>query len=109
MNIMKKQEDMTLKDEPPKSIGFQYTTGEEWRNTSRKNEEAEPKQKQCLVVDVSGGESKVRCCREQNCIGTWNIMSITQGKLDVVKHEMAKMNIDILGISEVKWKGNGRT
>ena len=70
MNIMKKQEDMTPKDEPPRVIGFQYTTGEEWRNTSRKKEEAEPKQKQRLVVDVSGDESKVRCCREQNCIGT---------------------------------------
>ena len=108
MNIMKKQKDMTLKDELPRSVGAQYAIGEEWTNTSRKKE-AEPKQKQCLVVDVSGGESKVRCCREQNCIGTWNIKSITQGTLDVVKHEMAKMNIDILGISELKWKGNGQT
>ena len=104
---------MTLKDELFRSVDMipenQYATREQRRNSSRRNEEAEPKQKQCLVVDVSGGESKVRCCREQNCIGTWNIKSITQGTLDVVKHEMAKMNIDILGISELKWKGNGQT
>ena len=61
---------MTLKDELPKSVGAQYATGEEWRNSSRRNEEAEPKRKQCPVVDVTGGESKVRCCKEQYCIGT---------------------------------------
>ena len=64
---------------------FQYATGEEWRNSSRKNEKAEPKQKQCSVVDVSGGESKVQYCKEQYCIGTWNIRSMNQGELDVVK------------------------
>ena len=52
---------------------------------------------------VSGGESKVRCCKEQYCIGAWNVRSMKQGKLDVVKHEMAKVNIDILGTSELKW------
>ena len=64
---------------------FQYATGEEWRNSSRKNEKAEPKQKQCSVVDVSGDESKVQYCKEQYCIGTWNIRSMNQGELDVVK------------------------
>ena len=59
MNSMKRQRDMTLKDELPRSIGAQYATGEEWRNNSRKNEETEPKQKQCPVVDVPGDESKV--------------------------------------------------
>ena len=59
MNSMKRQKDMTLRDEFPRSLGAQYATGEEWRNSSRRNEEAEPKQKQCPVVDVSGGESKV--------------------------------------------------
>ena len=65
MNSMKRQKDITLKDELPRSIGVQYATGEEQRNSSRRNEEPEPKQKQRPVVDVSGGESKVRCCKEQ--------------------------------------------
>ena len=54
---------------------------------------------------VSGGESKVQCCEEQYCTGTWNVRSINQGKLEVVKQEMATVNIDILGISELKWTG----
>ena len=107
MNSMKRQKDMTLKDEFPRSLGAQYATGEEWRNSSKRNEEAEPKQKQCPVVDVSGGESKVRCCKEQYCIETWNVQSMNQGKLEVVKQEMARMNTDILGISELKWTGLG--
>ena len=70
MNSMKKQKDMTLKEEPPRSVGVQYDTGEKRRNCSRKNEVAGPKRNQCSVVDVSGGESKVRYCKEQCCIGT---------------------------------------
>ena len=70
MNSMKRQKDMTLKNELPRSVGAQYATGEEWRNSSRRNEEAEPKQKQCSGVDVSGGESKVQCCEEQYSVGT---------------------------------------
>ena len=65
MNSIKRQKDMTLKDELPRSVGAQYATGEEWRNKSRKNEKAEPKQKQCPVVDVTGDGSKVQCCKEQ--------------------------------------------
>ena len=80
---MKTQKDMTLRDELPRSVGAQYATGEEWRNNSRKNEEMEPKQKQCPVVDVTGDGSKFRCCKEQYCIGTWNVRSLNQGKLDV--------------------------
>ena len=76
---------MTQKDEIPRSVGAQYATGEEQRNNSRRNEEAEPKQKQDPAVDVSGGESKVRCCKEQYCIGTWNVRSMNQGKLEVGK------------------------
>ena len=76
---------MTLKDELPRSVGAQYAPGEKWRNSSRRNEEAEPKQKQHPVVDVSGGESKVRCCKERYCIGTWNDRSMNQGKMEVVK------------------------
>ena len=77
-------------------------------NNSRKNEEMEPKKnKQNPVVDVTGDRSKVRCCKEQYCIGTWNVKSMNQGKLEGVKQEMARVNIDILGISELKWTGMG--
>ena len=89
----------------PRSVSVQYATGEERRNSSRKNEEVAPKQKRCPVVDVSGGESKLRCCKKQYCIGTWNVRSIYQGKLDVIKQEIARLNISVLGISELKWMG----
>ena len=72
-----------------------------------KNEEMEPKQKQNQVVDVTGDRSKVRCCKEQYCIETWNVRSMNQDKLEVVKQEMARMNINILGINELKWIGMG--
>ena len=107
MNSMKRQKDRTLKDELPRSVGAQYATGDQWRNNSRKNEGMEPKQKQYPVVDVTGNRSKVRCYKEQYCIGTWNVRSMNQGKLEVVKQEMARVNIDILGISELKWTGMG--
>ena len=67
----------------------------------------EPKQKQHPVVDVTGDRSKVQCCKEQYCIGTWNVRSMYQGKLEVVKQEMTRVNIDILGISELRWTGMG--
>ena len=73
MNSMKRKKGKTLKDELPRSVAIQYATGEEWRNNSRKNEEMEPKQKQHPVVDVTGDRSKIRCCKEQYCIGTWNV------------------------------------
>ena len=82
--------------------------GDQWRNSSGKNEEVEPKQKQYPVVYVTGDGSKVRCCKEQYCMGTWNVKSMNQGKLEVVKQEMVRMNIDILGISELKWTGMGK-
>ena len=85
MNSMKRQNDMTLKDEFPRSVSAEYATREEWRNNSRKNEETEPKQKQHPVVDVTGDGSKVRCCKEQYCRGTWNVRSMNQGQLEVVK------------------------
>ena len=88
-------------------IGTQYATGDQWRNNSRKNEETETKQKQHPVVDVTGDGSKVQCCKEQYCIGTWNVRSMNQGKLEIVKQEMAKVNIDILGIRKLKWTGMG--
>ena len=64
------------------------------------NEGMEPKQKQYPLVDVTGDRSKIRCCKEQYCIGTWNVRSMNQGKLEVVKQEMARVNVDILGINE---------
>ena len=67
----------------------------------------EPKQKQHPVVDVMGDEIKVWCCKEQYCIGTWNVRSMNQGKLEVVKQETAKLKIDILGIKELRWTGMG--
>ena len=85
----------------------QHVNGDQWRYNSRKNEEMEPKQKQHPVVDVTGDGSKVQCYKEQYCIGTWNVRSMNQGKLEVVKQEMARVNIDILGISELKWSGMG--
>ena len=108
MNCMKRQKDRTLKDELPRSVGAQYATGDQWRNISRKNEEREPKQKQHPVVDMTGDGSKVRCCKEQYCIGTLNVRSMNQGKLEVVIQETARVKIDILGISELKWTGMGK-
>ena len=75
VKIMKRQKDMILKDEHPRSVGAQYATGEEWRYNSRKNEEMELKQKQHQVVDVTGDRSKVQFCKEQYCIGTWKLKS----------------------------------
>ena len=107
MNSMKRQKDSTLKDELPRLVVAQYATGDQWRNNSRKNEKNESEQKQYPVVDVTSDRSKVRCCKEQYCIGTWNVRSMNQGKLAVVKQEMARVNIDILGISELRRTGMG--
>ena len=79
-----------------RSVGAQYATGHQWRNNST-----------TPVMDVTGDRSKVRCCKEQYCIGTWNVRSMNQGKVEVVKQEMARMNVDILGISKLKWTGLG--
>ena len=84
MNSMKRENNRILKEELPRSGGAQYATGDQWRNNSRKNEGKEPKQKQYPAVDVTGDRGKVRCCKEQYCIGTWNVKSMTQSKLEVV-------------------------
>ena len=93
---MKMQKDKTLKDELPRSVGAQYATGDQWRNNSRKNEWMEPKQKQHPVVNGTGDRSSIK----QYCIGTWNVRSMNQGKLEVVKQEMARVNVNILRISD---------
>ena len=87
------------------AIFAQYATGDQRRINSRKKEEMEPKQKQHPAVDVTGDGSKVRCYEEKYCIGTWNLRSMNQGKLEVVRQEMARVNINILEISELKWTG----
>ena len=107
MTSMKMQKDRTLKDELTRSVGAQYAIGDQWRNNSRKNEEMEPKQKRHPAVDVTDDGSKVQCCKEQHCIGTWNVRSMNQGKLEVIKQEMVRVNVDILGISDLKWTGMG--
>ena len=104
MKSMKRQKYRTLKDDR-RSVGTQYATGDQWRNNSRKKEEMEPKQKQHPAVDMTDDRSKVQCCKEQCCIRTWTVRSMNQGKLEVVKQEMARMNIDILGSSKLKWTG----
>ena len=96
-----RQKDMTPEDE---SQGGKII-GEERKaitNSSRKNEKARSKQKQCLVMNVSSDESKDQYYKKQYCIGTWKVRSMNQGKFEVVKQEMARMNTDILGISELK-------
>ena len=93
MSSMKRQKDRILKDEFPRSVGAQYATEDQWRNNSRKNEEMEPKQNQFLDVTVDGSKvvvgtgdgNKVQCCKEQYCLGIWNVRSMNQGKLEVVK------------------------
>ena len=107
MNSMKRQTDKILKEELPRSVGAQYATGDQWKNNSRKNGETEPRQKEHPVGDVTGDRSKAQCCKEQYCIGTWNVRSMNQSKLEVVKQEIARVKVNILGISELKWTGMG--
>ena len=102
MNSMRRQNYRILKEKLPRPVGAQYATGDQWRNNSRKNEGMEPKQKQYPVVDGTGDRSK-----EQYCIGAWNVRSMNQCKLEMVKQEMATVNVNILGISKLNWTGIG--
>ena len=104
---MKRQNNRIQNEELPRSVVVQYATGDQWKNNSRKKEGMESKQKQYPAVDVNGDRNKVQCCKEQYCIGTWNVRYMNQGKLEVVNQEMARVNVDILGISEQKWTGMG--
>ena len=114
MDSIKRQKYMTLEDEPPPPPpGWKVSSmllgknGAHLLITLRKNEVAGPKWEWCLAVDVSGGESSVWCYKQPYRIGSWNVRSMNQGKLDVVKQETAKLNIDILGINKLKWTGMG--
>ena len=82
---MKRQKDGTLKDDLPRSVGAQYAAGDQWRNNSRRIEETKPKLKQHSGMDVTGDGSKVQFDKEQYYIGTWNVRSMNQGKVEVVK------------------------
>ena len=106
MNSMRRQNDRILKEKLPRSVGAQYATGDQWRNNCRKNEGRQSRQKQHPVVNGTGDGSRVWCCKEQYCIGTWNVRSMNQGKLEVVK-QMTRVNINILGMSELRWTGMG--
>ena len=104
MNSMKRQKDKTLKDELPRSVGAKYATGDQWRNNFRKNEKMEPKQKQHPVVDVTGDGSKSNAVKNNIVYEPGIICSMNQSKLEVVKQEMARMNVDILGIrTKMDW------
>ena len=102
MNSMKRKNHRILKEELPRLVSAQYATGDQWRNNSRKKEGMEPKQKHYPSGDVTADRSKVRCCKEQYCIGTWNVRSMNQCKFEVVKQGMARVNTNILGINELK-------
>ena len=111
---MKRQKDRTLKDELPRLVDAQYATWGQWRNNSRKNEGMEPKQKWHPVVEGNGDRRKLQCYRRnlwrpggEYSIATWNVRSMNQGKLEVVKQEMTRVNIGILGICELRWTGMG--
>ena len=108
---MSRQNDKIWKEELPRLVGAQYAPGDQWRNNSRKNEGMEPKQKQYPVVDGTGDRNKVRnkvrCCKEEYCIGTWNVRSMNQSKLEVVKQEMARVNVSHFRNQQTKMDWNG--
>ena len=102
MNSMKRQKDMTMKYEAPGQQGSSTLLEKSRETAPDRMKSLDSKQKQCPVVDVSDGKSEVQCCKEQYCIGTLNVRSINQGKLEVGKQEMARVNIYILRISELQ-------
>ena len=108
MNSMIRQKDRTLKGKLPRLVGARYATADQCINYARNNKEMEPKQRQNPSVGRTGDRSKIQCRREQfACIGTWIVRSMNQGKFEVVKQEMKRVNTDILGIRELRWTGEG--
>ena len=111
LNSMKRQKDRTLKDELPRSVGTPWMPIMLLEKSGPKAQEGMNTMSQSINnarLWMSGGESEVQCCKEWYCIGTWNVRSMNQGKLEVVKQEMERVNINILGISELKWTGMGK-
>ena len=111
MNSMKRQNDRILKEELPRSVVPNMlleisgeVTPERMKGWSQSRKKKTNKK---LAMDVTGDRSKVQCCKEQYCIGTWNVRSMNQGKVEVVKEEMARVNVEILGISKLKWTAMG--
>ena len=107
MNSMERQKDRTLKDELPRSVGAQYAPGDQWRNNSRKNEGWSEIKNNTQLWMWLVIEARSDVVKEQYCIGTWNIRFMNQGKLELIKQEMARVTIDILGISRLIWTGMG--
>ena len=107
-NSMKRQNDRILKDKLPRSVVPNMLLEISGEITPERMKGWSQSKKQYPVVDVTSDRSKVWCCKEQYCIGTWNVRSMNQGKLQVVKQEMARVNIDILGISKLKWTEMGK-
>ena len=107
-NSMKRQKDRTLKHELPRSVDAQYATGDQWRNNSRKNKGMEPKQKQHPVPDGTGDRGKVRCCKEQYCIGTWNVRSMNQRKIGSVQTRDGKSECPHSRNQRLIWTGMGK-
>ena len=106
MNRMKRQNDRILKEELPWLVGAHNMLLEiSGEITPERMKGWSQSKKKYPVVDGTGDRSMVRCWKEQYCIATWNVMSMNQGKLEVVKQVMARVNVDILGISELKWTG----
>ena len=103
MNSMKRKKDMTLRNELSRLVGAQHATGGQWQNNSRKNDEMGSKWKQSPFVDVTGDRSKVQCCKEQYCIGTWSVRFMNEDKLEMAREEMARESFNILGMSKLKW------
>ena len=90
---------------PVPQVGAQYATGDQWRNNSTKNEEMESKRKQQPVVDETGDGNKIRCCKEQYCIGTWNVRSKNQGKLEVVRDGKSECRHSRNQQTKMDWNG----
>ena len=108
MNSMKRQKGRTLKEELARFVGAQYATGDQWRNNSRKNKGMEPKQKQHPVPDGTGDRGKVRCCKEQYCIGTWNVRSMNQRKIGSVQTRDGKSECPHSRNQRLTWTGMGK-
>ena len=106
MNSMKRQNDRILREELSRSVGAQCATGDQWGNNCRQKEGMQPKQKQHPLVDMTGDRNKVQCTKELHCIGTWNVRSTNQGKLEMVKQEMARVNVDSRNQqTKMNWNG----
>ena len=107
MNSMIRQKDRTLKGKLPRLVGARYATADQCINYARNNKEMEPKQRQNPSVGRTGDRSKIQCCREQYCIGTWTVWSMNQGKFEVVKQEKKRVDTDFLEISKLRWTEMG--